>query len=724
MTKRALILLVLLVRMAAAYGQAGSYYVNNDTLPQGITQSSSAKARVEIRSENINQRRSIRKITREFYFDSNFALDNFLYNGKVIFNASFSNYMKRVAAILLQNEPLVKGRLRFYLIASPEVNAFADHEGSIFITTGLLARLDNEAQLASILAHEAVHYVLKHALVGHIEEFKIDQGISTYETDAANYLLRKHSFNRLQETQADINGFRTYIRSGYKIGALLDAFRILRTTGQPAFAGMADSTLFTWNSIRMPRAWFDTAYVDPLAEDEEDDAYSTHPALSKRSDTLRKIICGMALDTNSGKEFLVSEQEFGELRRQSQLSLCNQYILNGDFAGALYHISAMLKKHPEDQIAWGELARCLYVYAESQQNGVSKKLLQQDTGRGVLRQTNSFLEQFRNPELSLLALLAQHDYYKRFGQAETPAYINETFSLLLVQQGFDLKKIGLRADSAQGYDSSFVRPAFVAALGPQLKEMFADSALARQYAVCQKACEKRAAGGSAEEPYISDLRNGRKLHDSTFRNCGTHLLVLDPTFYSVDIRSGSESFEQSLSEEKELEVISKLKSSARSFKDRQVTIYDWRAMSRGDIQRYDQLATLNEWYVNYHVLGEKPLWVNEWKKQKLISETGARYVADFTFMRVKDTKGTFFYIMQFYRPFIMPLWLPDAIVQMAKPKEYTYMMVRLFDIEKNKLVYTEVKAMTNVRPHPSLVGGLMHNEILKMFNGKLVRKKK
>ena len=46
----------------------------------------------------------------------------------------------------------------------PTLNAFAMPNGRIYVHTGLLARLDNEAQLATILSHEMTHVDHRHAL--------------------------------------------------------------------------------------------------------------------------------------------------------------------------------------------------------------------------------------------------------------------------------------------------------------------------------------------------------------------------------------------------------------------------------------------------------------------------------------------------------------------------------------------------------------------------------
>jgi beta-barrel assembly-enhancing protease len=53
---------------------------------------------------------------------------------------------------------------QFGVLASTDINAFATPGGTIFITNGLLQRLNNESELAGVLAHEMVHVLRKHHL--------------------------------------------------------------------------------------------------------------------------------------------------------------------------------------------------------------------------------------------------------------------------------------------------------------------------------------------------------------------------------------------------------------------------------------------------------------------------------------------------------------------------------------------------------------------------------
>ncbi len=76
-------------------------------------------------------------------------------------DAELTGYVQQLAERLY---PELKGAIRVGLIDSPDLNAFALPNGSVYFNIGLLARLDNEAQLATILAHEVTHFARQHSL--------------------------------------------------------------------------------------------------------------------------------------------------------------------------------------------------------------------------------------------------------------------------------------------------------------------------------------------------------------------------------------------------------------------------------------------------------------------------------------------------------------------------------------------------------------------------------
>ncbi|MCC5942133.1 MAG: M48 family metalloprotease [Balneolaceae bacterium] len=73
--------------------------------------------------------------------------------------------MLAVSHMQREDTPAIYKDTQFYfrLLDSPVVNAFALPGGYIYVTRGLLAHLDNEAQLAVVLGHEIGHVAARHA---------------------------------------------------------------------------------------------------------------------------------------------------------------------------------------------------------------------------------------------------------------------------------------------------------------------------------------------------------------------------------------------------------------------------------------------------------------------------------------------------------------------------------------------------------------------------------
>ncbi|MBI4562140.1 MAG: M48 family metallopeptidase, partial [Candidatus Rokubacteria bacterium] len=75
-------------------------------------------------------------------------------------------YLAKVADRLIPDEVKAAGGpgFSFVVFKDPSLNAFAMPNGRLFVHAGLLARLENEAQLATILGHELTHVTHRHSL--------------------------------------------------------------------------------------------------------------------------------------------------------------------------------------------------------------------------------------------------------------------------------------------------------------------------------------------------------------------------------------------------------------------------------------------------------------------------------------------------------------------------------------------------------------------------------
>ena len=88
--------------------------------------------------------------------------ERFEKEGLVYHEAALDAYLDRVGKAVLAGKEIENVNWKFRVLRDPVPNAFALPNGSIYINTGMLALLEEEAQLASVLAHEVIHVTERH----------------------------------------------------------------------------------------------------------------------------------------------------------------------------------------------------------------------------------------------------------------------------------------------------------------------------------------------------------------------------------------------------------------------------------------------------------------------------------------------------------------------------------------------------------------------------------
>lgn len=133
-----------------------------------------------------------------------------------------------------------KSYLQYHFLAleHESVNALALPGGYIFITRGMLEKLQTEAQLAAILAHEIVHIVARDVsnamsnkigiglLLSAVTSDKTPQGALT-AADLGRQILGLQ-FSRKDERQADLGGLDYMVAAGYNPHAMVETIQMLQ----------------------------------------------------------------------------------------------------------------------------------------------------------------------------------------------------------------------------------------------------------------------------------------------------------------------------------------------------------------------------------------------------------------------------------------------------------------------------------------------------------------
>ena len=161
---------------------------------------------------------------------------------------SRASVVSEVGRRIVQNSDASKSpyadNFHFHLLNDPKtVNAFALPGGQIFITEGLLDRLENQAQLAGVLGHEIGHVINRHSAqqmakgqLGQILTVAVgvgasgndDRGRRAQMVASMVNQMGQLKFSRNDESEADHYGLKYMAQAGYDPSAMLDVMKILK----------------------------------------------------------------------------------------------------------------------------------------------------------------------------------------------------------------------------------------------------------------------------------------------------------------------------------------------------------------------------------------------------------------------------------------------------------------------------------------------------------------
>lgn len=162
-----------------------------------------------------------------------------------------SAYVTEVGTRVVKRSAAAKSpySFRFHVLNDPKtINAFALPGGQVFITTGLLKQLTNEAQLAGVLGHEVGHVVGRHG-AEHLAKQQLTAGLGAAfvvgaDDPNSSYDHRRNTaialavgsmvnmkFGRSDELESDALGVRFMSEAGYDPNGMIGLMKVLQSAG-------------------------------------------------------------------------------------------------------------------------------------------------------------------------------------------------------------------------------------------------------------------------------------------------------------------------------------------------------------------------------------------------------------------------------------------------------------------------------------------------------------
>jgi len=173
-------------------------------------------------------------------------------------------YVTRVGKRILQSIEPQPFEYQFYILNTPDINAFAVPGGKVFLNSGLILLMENEDELAGVMAHEIAHVVTRHIAKRSEKAAKISLAalgailagiflggqaagaIATTTVAASETAFLKYS--REDEEEADYHGLKFMAQAGYDRRGMITMLKKLRRMQGPA-AGDPPPYLLTHPAI-------------------------------------------------------------------------------------------------------------------------------------------------------------------------------------------------------------------------------------------------------------------------------------------------------------------------------------------------------------------------------------------------------------------------------------------------------------------------------------------
>jgi len=206
------------------------------------------KAPVEATAPPVREEFKFGDIDLDILEQSNLLDSKLERDGLVLHDETANAYVRHIGQSLVSKGlELERVSWNFRVLRDPQPNAFALPNGSVYITTGLIFLVDNESQLAAIIAHELTHVMRRHTYVQNRSNRKkfltmnIMTAVGAYApggiagaviivvTTVAPFILMAtiYGYSQDLEREADLKGVDMMISAEYSPEEMVNVMKLL-----------------------------------------------------------------------------------------------------------------------------------------------------------------------------------------------------------------------------------------------------------------------------------------------------------------------------------------------------------------------------------------------------------------------------------------------------------------------------------------------------------------
>lgn len=157
-------------------------------------------------------------------------------SGFIYEDPALDAYLNTIAKRLQPTSVYERIPFALTVIRDPSLNAFAMPNGAIYVHTGILASLENEAQLAALIAHEMTHATHRHAVKKQRDSKNRSAVMASLGAATGGLgmvlgpvvLSSAYGYSRDLEREADREGFQLLINAGYELAESTRVFERIK----------------------------------------------------------------------------------------------------------------------------------------------------------------------------------------------------------------------------------------------------------------------------------------------------------------------------------------------------------------------------------------------------------------------------------------------------------------------------------------------------------------
>lgn len=308
-----------------------------------------------------------------------------------VVDSEFTPFLQSVLDKIYNANPQLPRETQVYAMRSSVPNALSFGDGTLGFTLSLLARMENEDQVAFVLCHEIAHYHREHSAT-HLKELtqftydkdlkqKMDDlkrseyGRYTKLTEIFKWMglsLTRHS--RVHEFEADSVGLAYLSATGYdlrqasRVMEILDSASVPMNTQQVDFKKHFDFKYYplktSWLKYEKSSTWHVTAI--------ENDSMQAHPDCKRRAVALDRQRRRFEDTQNSAS----AADGASSFRVKSQFELVHSEYHFKRYGRALFRALLLTDQYPDNIYLQAIIGKCLYKLFVYQRNHELGKVLE------------------------------------------------------------------------------------------------------------------------------------------------------------------------------------------------------------------------------------------------------------------------------------------------------------------------------------------------------------